>query len=255
MGNTLFAHSHMENKLDAFILDDEIDAILLLKSLLKKENRISVTGHCLDPTKAIQEIKKQEPDILFLDINMPVLSGVDVLKLSRSLNFHMDVVLVTAHQGSAIETVKYNPFDILLKPVSIDQLSELTDRLFESRRKNLAKKANLFDDKLIIQNKGEVTLIAQSEIISLNAEGNYTQIVTKELKEYTVSKQLGFVQDKISKTYFHRINRSQVVNIKYLHEIDFKKKTLMLKWNGNTSDFQVSRRHLKELKDLLTNQQ
>jgi two-component system LytT family response regulator len=245
----------MENKLDAFILDDEIDAILLLKSLLKKENRINIVGHSLDPTKALQEIKKQEPDILFLDISMPVLSGVDVLKLSRSLNFHLDVVLVTAHQGSAIETVKYNPFDILLKPVSIDQLSDLTDRLFENRKKTLTEKSSLFEDKLIIQNKGEVTLVEQSEIISLNAEGNYTQIVTKELKEYTVSKQLGFVQEKISNIYFYRINRSQVVNVKYLHEIDFKKKSLMLKWNGKTRDFQVSRRHLKELKDLLTNQQ
>ncbi len=241
----------MENKLDAFILDDEIDAILLLKSLLKKENRINIVGHSLDPTKALQEIKKQEPDILFLDINMPVLSGVDVLKLSRSLNFHLDVVLVTAHQESAIETVKYSPFDILMKPVSINQLSELTDRLFENRKNEIAEKSNLFENKLIIQNKGEATLLEQSEIISLNAEGNYTQIVTKELKEYTVSKQLGFVREKINNIYFYRINRSQVVNIRYLHEVDFKKKTLMLKWNGNTRDFQVSRRHLKELKDLL----
>lgn len=113
------------------------------------------------------------------------------------------------------------------------------------------KKGKLFEDKLIIQNKGEALLLKKDEIICLNAEGNYTEIVTTEHKQYYISKKLGYMHDKICNEHFYRINRSQIVNVKYLHEIDFKNRIMKLTWNGKEETYTVSRRRLKELRELL----
>lgn len=240
----------MKDLLTVFILDDEEDAIFMLKSLLHDDERVEVIGSSTEPPNAIIQIKKLQPDVLFLDINMPVFSGIDILKVRSELSSGMDVVLFTAHQEYAIETIKYNPFDLLLKPVAPDVLNNLINSLIEHRKKP-SKNHSLFVNKLVIHNKGEAILIDHMDIICITAEGNYTNIMCRGHKEHTISKQLGYVQEKVDPDFFYRINRSQVVNINYLQEVDFKNNSLILRWDEYSEKFRVSRNNLKEIKKLL----
>lgn len=243
----------MTTALSGYIVDDELAAIQLISFLLKKDERVEVIGSNTDPRKALVEMSKRKPDVIFLDIDMPHLSGLDIIKMREIILSDVDVIMVTAMKDLALETIKYSPFDLLLKPVDPEKLTDVIDRLIEKRNKQSEQeKTDLFKNKLIIHNKGEAFLIRHEDIIYLEAEGTYTHLVTRTHQTLIVSKHLGYLETKIANNRFYRINRSQIINIDFLWEVDFKKKLAKLSWDESTRELKISRMHVKKIKALLS---
>jgi DNA-binding NarL/FixJ family response regulator len=112
------------------LIDDEQPAIDRIESLLNMINQVEIIARETTPEQAMESIKKYRPDILFLDVEMPRLSGFDIVKQTRSYIYNPTYIFVTAYNQYAIKAIKAEAFDFLIKPVDVDELKECIYRYF-----------------------------------------------------------------------------------------------------------------------------
>lgn len=215
-----------------FILDDETASGNIIKSLLSKianeEMEISISN---DPLEAIDGIKDFKPDLLFLDVEMPGLNGFQVL--NEIIDVKTNVVFTTAHEKYAIKAIKFSALDYLLKPIDRYELESAFNRFKEkimdnwsvdnkalilNLTSNLKGKEEKF--RLAINVKEGSFLFHLNEIISLEANNNYTKIYFTNHKPILVSKTLKEYHELLTEYNFIRIHKSYLVNKDYILSMD-----------------------------------
>lgn len=122
-------------KIKCFLLDDQINSIERLKSLLYQTNQVEIIGELCDPVKAIDLILKQKPELVFIDVEMPRMSGFEVVQEIHNNLFFPKFIFVTAYDQYAIKAIRAGAFDYILKPIDIDDLKEALNRFLESQKK------------------------------------------------------------------------------------------------------------------------
>lgn len=122
-------------KIKCFLLDDQINSIERLKSLLYQTNQAEIIGELCDPEKAIDQILKLKPELVFIDVEMPRMSGFQVVQEIRKSLFFPKFIFVTAYDQYAIKAIRAEAFDFILKPIDIDDLKEALNRFSDSQKK------------------------------------------------------------------------------------------------------------------------
>lgn len=215
------------------IVDDESLARERIISLLKKENDIEVVGECSDGEEALQKINSLKPDLVFLDIQMPLINGIEVIKSFNK--FIPEVIFVTAYDEYAVEAFEMNALDYLLKPFDQERFSKTLDRarqrLLANSTKEISEKLNNLiltfsqnkpDEKhltkFVIKSAGKISFINVDEINYIEAEGNYLILHTsnsKNLYRDTITN----ISKKLNPETFIRIHRSYIVKIENIKEM------------------------------------
>lgn len=207
----------MQENLTAIIVDDELHGRENLNILLENYcPEIKVLGKAESVIIAKELVKKNNPDVIFLDINMPVLDGFDFLEDFDDRNFM--IVFVSAHSEYGIKAVKSGAADYLLKPINIKELKQTVKKLLTLKNKNDKEKLYTENDKLIIPDSHGFNILIINDIIRLEAEGNYTKIFLKDNKSLTITKTLKDFEDSIINDNFFRIHKSHIVNIHLIKE-------------------------------------
>ncbi|HAL57247.1 MAG TPA: DNA-binding response regulator [Bacteroidetes bacterium] len=205
------------NKLTAIIVDDELYGRENLKKIIEMYcPEINVLGCAESVVSAKKLVSAHKPDVVFLDITMPVLDGFDFLEEYNEPHFM--VVFVSAHEEYGIKAVKAGAADYLLKPVNIKELKQTVKKLLllQSRR---MKDEVLFDaEKLVLPASHGFDVLALDDIIRLEADGSYTKVVMKSGKSAIVSRTLKDFEDAVPKEKFFRIHKSHLINLKYIRE-------------------------------------
>lgn len=217
--------------LNVVIVDDEERAGDALRLMLEKfVPRIAKISVCADARQAVDVIKQEQPQIVFLDIKMPHLSGFDVLQQIPQQPFK--VIFTTAFNEFAIKAIRFSAFDYLLKPVDVEELIATVNRFLETQEAETAQQAALLknmlrnmqeasaDFRLAIPNKEGVHFLQPSEIIYLEGVSNYTRFYTAGGKQYLTSKTLGEYEDLLEPYHFIRCHKSFIVNKKVISGID-----------------------------------
>ena len=212
-------------KLKAIIVDDEFNALKLLKITLNKYcPQIEIVGSTQSPVEAIELIKQTEFDILFLDIQMPKLTGFQLLKKLEIINF--DIIFTTAYDQYAIEAFKINASNYLLKPINVEDLKNAVQKVIEQKQteetvllemlKNI-KASNEFNDVRISIpfNKG-IEFLKVKDIIYCKSDNNYTHIYLSDGTSRFISKTLKIIENKLPKPMFYRPHNSFVINLDYV---------------------------------------
>lgn len=191
--------------------DDEIDrAAVELEA--EKFSFLKKIASCNNPVEALEIITHTNPDVIFLDIEMPGVSGIDLLR-KKIFNTSLPV-LITSHPEFALEGFELEAFDYILKPVSSERFATCALRLrdfFQMRTKACAFESQQESNFIIIKQGYDKYKIAISDILYLEAMKDYTKIVTIEQK-YLVLSTLNGIIEKLPTDKFTRIHRSYVVN-------------------------------------------
>lgn len=240
------------NKITALIIDDELHGRENLKKLIETYcTEVEVLGTADSVVNAWKQVDEYNPDVVFLDINMPVLDGFDFLKEFDERDFM--VVIISAHSEYGIKAVKSGAVDYLLKPIEIKELKETVKKLLTLHNKKLEKSSSVEKDKLIIPATHGFNIIDFDAIARLEADGCYTNIFLKEGKNKVVSRTLKEFEDTLPKDKFFRIHKSHLINLSFIKDYSNIGGTYVTMKDG--SKIEVSRRKapdfIKKLKTII----
>lgn len=208
------------------IIEDEPFSRETLALMLNRyRSDIEVIAICSNPTDGIDSIAQHQPDLIFLDIQMPKMNGFDMLKKIGNINF--EVIFTTAFDQYAINAIKTCALDYLLKPVDDEDLSaaimkcrermieKKTKKQFENLFNNLSSK-NPLDKTISLSASDGISFIKMSEIIRVEANGRYAKFYLLNKETIVVSKTLGDFEEILCANQFFRIHDSSIINLNYV---------------------------------------
>ena len=210
----------MSEKIKAIIVDDEERARDVLQNLIGRHcPSVQLIGMHSNVVEAVSAIKKQAPDVVFLDIEMPLHSGHEILDFFDDVTF--EIIFVTAYDSYAVKAFEVAAIDYLLKPIDIERLKEAVEKLesklaFNSMSKNFeVLKESLNSDaikNLVLAEKGYNVVVSVLDIIAIEAQESYSKIYTAK-KEYIASRNLKHFEGLLSDNKnFFRTHKSWIVN-------------------------------------------
>ena len=226
--------SATKNNFKALVVDDERLARKELILMLKEFENINVIGEADDVPSAIEAINKLNPDVIFLDIQMPGESGFDLL---NKIDTEAKIIFVTAFDEHAIHAFEINALDYLLKPINPERLKLSIERLeLDSEdAENQDKKLN-YDDYLLLNLNNHLKFLSISSIISITSAGDYSNILLDKNKKGLTLKSMKEWEKRLPEKHFCRIHRSTIINMNYIERIE--------EWFNNSY-----RVYLKNIKD------
>ncbi len=205
--------------LSAIIVDDEEDSVALLKSqLLKHCPMVNVINSFTYAPKALEALLHQQPDILFLDIEMPAMNGFQLLEQLGELK--CAVIFITAYDQFAIKAFRFNALDYLLKPINTPDLVEAIDKAQKKIAPDPLQISNLKKflngeppTRIAVPDQDGILFIEINDILYAEASNNYTKVVLVNGKTYTLSKTLSLIQEVLENFQFIRVHRQYIVNV------------------------------------------
>ncbi|MDO5655822.1 MAG: LytTR family DNA-binding domain-containing protein [Flavobacteriaceae bacterium] len=237
-------------KLKVILVDDEPDSTALLELYLKKYcPEVEIIGIFNSSTQALAQIPILKPDLLLLDIEMPVMNGFELLSALDSIPFK--VVFVTAYNQFAVQAFKFNAMDYIVKPINSQELMEAIHRVEDQIISGLPQLPLIAEQfrkglitKIAISASDGITFIDFSEIMYVESSSNYSYIQLDMGKKVVLSKTLKDVQDVLESHHFMRVHRQYIVNLNKIQHFD-RKDGLLTMISGDK--IPVSRSHREEL--------
>lgn len=203
----------------AIIVDDQDANIDLLRSLLNRFfPQLDIVATSNDPAEAIPLAERLQPDLLFLDIDMPGMTGFDLLKRLEN-RLRVEVIFVTAFVEFALEAYRSHAAGYITKPICTEDLIGTVNRVLEqiAQKKVVAVLGNRStDQKLALSTQKGVRFIDVQTIQYCESEGNYTTFFLSGNEQVIVSKQIGRFEQQLSDQQFIRIHDRYIINLKYL---------------------------------------
>ena len=208
--------------LRSILIDDEPqNAIILKKDLEMHCPAVDVIAVCHSAKEGIMTIKKERPDLVFLDIEMPYGNAFELLNNLSPVNF--EIIFVTAFDNYAINAIKYSALDYLLKPVNIKELQSAVQKAAERiKTKNITRKIdtllyNLKVSKPVLQKVALPTLeglvfVNINDLVWLEARGSYTFVYMQDQQKIMVSRTLKEFEDILPTENFSRVHQSYIIN-------------------------------------------
>ncbi len=212
------------NRIKAIVVDDELMARNLLNGILEDScPQVEVVQSCANLLEAVDAIRKYEPDIVFLDIEMPKHSGLEILDFFNEAEVNFSIIFTTAYNAYAINALKLSAIDYLLKPLEAEAVVNSVQRFEKSSthktkleflRSNLKEKTTR---KLAIHTVSSIDFVALDEISFLKAEGAYSQIVLKDDAKLLSSKNMKYFEEVLQDhAQFIRCHKSYIVNVNHI---------------------------------------
>jgi two-component system LytT family response regulator len=216
-------------KLRAIIVEDEPLAREGIQAFLEEEQDIELVAECADGEQAVETLERLRPDIVFLDVQMPLLSGFEILEALGS-NIPPAVIFTTAHDQHAIRAFEVNAVDYLLKPFKHERFRKALQRAREHARSSQPAKldthlASLLEHlksgstpRLLVRSPDRILFLKANEIDYVEAAGNYVVLhVGKE--SHTLRETMAMMETRLAGSGFMRVSRSAIINLARVREL------------------------------------
>jgi len=241
--------------LRALLVDDEVNNLESLAFLLENDCvGIKVAGKTTNAREARIWLSANQVDVVFLDINMPGEDGFQLLNSLPTRDFK--IIFVTAYNEYAMQAIKASALDYILKPVNIDELQLSIEKLKDSLQNSsaLQQEKQVLEQflsqlgkskqpqKIALPHLGGISFIEVEQIVSLQADSNYTIIHLHSMQKMVISKTLKDFEDLLDANHFARIHKSYIVNLSYIKEYSTIDGGIVKMTDGN--QWSVSRRQL-----------
>lgn len=209
----------------AIIIDDEKHCIVTLEHLIEQLDNIAIVAATQDSTQAKSLIEEHQPDIVFLDIEMPEMNGFDVINQFDKLPFK--VIFTTAYDQYALKALRLNALDYLLKPIDINDIKEALTK-YENKELSISKDQiqNLhvfangkMQDTIALSTQQGLLFVKIDDIMYLEASSCYTYIVMSDKTKHLASKTMATFEEVLNdNALFFRTHKSHIVNLKFIKQ-------------------------------------
>lgn len=234
----------------ALIVEDERDARLLFANYLKLFDEIKLVGEAANAEEALEIIHSKTPDLVFVDIDLPVTDGIELTKTVRRQNIPCQIVFTTAHADKAIDTFDVKPLDYLLKPFGPDEIRQVVSRFQQEIGNRIDSELTKSVDKIRIPVRSGFVFFRPDEIVFCQAQKTTTTLLLVSGEEENTSVSFGHLADFLAQYQFFRVSRSVVINLKYLRRVDKKKRTCQLSFEGKSIEVEISKSNLHFFDDI-----
>ena len=249
----------MSEKIRTIIIEDEALARNLLKSYLADHDKIEIIAECENGFDGLKAINDMKPDLVFLDVQMPKLTGFEMLEL---LEFRPEIIFTTAYNQFAIKAFEQHAVDYLLKPFPKDRLLLAIDRAIEKIGGNRQGETPIdkltevpetdFIERVVVKDKSKIHIIPVEQIRYLESLDDYVMIYTKE-RRFIKQKTMKYFETNLNSKEFIRIHRSYIVKVEEIAEIQqYEKESHIVILKNDHTKLKVSKTGYKNLKEALS---
>lgn len=235
----------------ALIIDDERLARKELAKLLEEHPSIEIVGEAVNADEAEQMINDLNPDLLFLDIQMPGRTGFQLLESLESVPL---VVFTTAYDEFALKGFEVNALDYLLKPIQAERLSEAVQKIMEKERAKAGRAAGKklgLEDQVFVKDGERCWFVNLANIRFFESDGNYIKVYF-DANRPMIHKSLNALDDRLDERAFFRASRKHIINLSWVDAIEpWFNGGLMVKLRGGDK-VEVSRRQAAKFKDMMS---
>jgi two-component system LytT family response regulator len=254
----------VRDKLRVVIADDERPARSLLLSMLRRFDDVEVVGEATDGAAAVELIEREKPDLALLDLQMPEVDGIGVVRLLKRGLMPM-IAFITAYDEYAVRAFELNAVDYLLKPIDAARLRETVSRAMDrldrddartASAKNLRSAAIALEAstplrRIPVRRKNEIVLVNVSDVASVIADGELLHLTTVRGEKHTISYRLKDLEARLDPDEFIRLSRGTLANISTITKaVPMPGGTFVLSLS-NGQELQTSRFHSRLLRDRL----
>lgn len=240
------------------IIDDEPLARSLLEELLENENDIEIVASCNDGFEGLKAIQEHQPDLIFLDIQMPKITGFELLELLDNPPF---VIFTTAYDEYALKAFEVNAMDYLLKPFEQQRLQQALDKV---RKQKLNPEAQQPSEKaegkvlhlpeqaqrIVVKENNNIKIIPLTDVLYIEAADDYAKVTTAE-KYYLKHQRMIQFEQQLPEQQFVRVHRSYIVNLQHIQKVELYEKEQFCVILRNGAKVPVSRNGYAKLKGVL----
>jgi len=242
-------------ELKVIICDDELGMRTVLKKAVEKVDGFKVIGEAQDGEEAIKLVDKLRPDVVFIDIEMPKLSGLECAKKIADIDPKIIIIFATGYNEYMGEAFEIYAFDYIVKPFKVERIYKTLEKIKdinhlkeESVDKIIRKGKGL--DKISIKNKEGLCFVDTKDIIMVQREDRSTVICTID-NNYTTSESLSSLEEKLEQTQFFRCHKSYIVNLSKIQKIyPYGRWTYIVKLRDTDKDALLTHERYEELKKI-----
>jgi two-component system, LytTR family, response regulator len=240
-------------KINAVLIDDELNSLQnLQQKLVGFCPDINIVAISQKPEEGILLIKQHQPDVVFLDIEMPRMSGFRMLEEIGEYDF--DIIFTTAYNHYSIDAIRISAFDYLVKPIGIEDLQHAVERLHKTPNKQTKEKVDILkrslsdnrsqEDKIAISTSEGIEFVPIKNILHIESKSNYSKIYLPENKTILVTKILKDFEEMLLPYNFYRVHNSHLINLNYIKKYIRSEGGHVMLQDGTVID--ISRRKKEE---------
>lgn len=248
-----------DRALRVLICDDEPGMRLILRKLIEKAEGFDIVGEAEDGEKGIALFEELHPDVVFLDVDMPKLNGVETAKRIQDMDPRAALVFATAYEGYMSEAFAVYAFDYLVKPFKNERVLATLERIRALLAKPDAQEEKAVralpaprrrPGRLLIRNRDGVVFVDMDDILLVQRENRQTVLYTAE-GTYATSDTLGEVEEKLDPATFFRCHKSYIINLSYIDSITpYGRWTYVVKLRGTRQDALITHEKYEELEKM-----
>ncbi len=251
----MYAHKMLDMPIKAIIVDDERLARNELKKLLQEHGEIDVIDEASNVDEGIEKIETQNPELIFLDIQMPGKTGFDLL---AELEKAPRVIFTTAYDEYALKAFEVNALDYLLKPIEPKRLADAVHKLQDEISKEKADENGFVNrgpltdtDQVFVKDGERCWFVKLGEIRLFESVGNYAKVFFGNNKPL-ILKSLNALEERLDDRIFFRANRKHIINLRWIEKIEpYFNGGLLLELKGGEK-IEVSRRQTVKFKEMMS---
>lgn len=245
-------------ELKVFIGDDEEGMRMVLRKAIEKIEGFKLVGEAEDGEAVLSFMDKCHPEIIFLDVEMPKLSGIECAKKIMDINPRTIIIFATAHEMYMSDAFQLYAFDYIIKPFKLDRIYQTLNRV-----KALKEEENVQDihkiirhekglEKILIKNKEGISFIDMKDIIIIQREDRNTVIYTID-SSYSTSEGMSELEERLDKTQFFRSHKSYIVNLSMINKIyPYGRWTYVIKLKNTDKDALLTHDRYEVLKEIFS---
>ncbi len=239
--------------LRSIIIDDEPYCCDILAAMLEADcPQVKVEAICSNGDEGVQAIRKHNPDVVFLDVEMPKMNGFQMLEQLAAVNFHL--IFTTSYDQYALKAIRFSALDYLLKPIDRDELRKAVQKAEQRMHIPMAQQIEILMqkikqpltpvNKIALPTMEGLQMIPIDTIINCESDDNYTKLILKTGKKILVTRSLKEIEESLEQYSFVRVHRSFLVNLNEIEKYIKGEGGYLIMTDGSTVDVSRSRKEI-----------